>query len=247
MKAKEALGLAAEANGERGFMKKLLSSTGSVDKGSSRSSSSRARSSQQRGRLRKGSTAGHGIPVRGYFPYVMLVTKTDDGRTKIDYLVEPDVGGNVPVRFSRVVVKGALEKVIEIQETFQALRGFKEYDEEDGVAIGEALLAHRGKEEEFREEGGVEGVRVRYVFREFRGMREVAEKHKFLEGLLEAVTMNRLRPIGSVQSRLCNISLAEGRIVGSALAQAMAANLTAKAAVAEWVSRHPALKELEKE
>ena len=58
------------------------------------------------------------------------------------------------------------------------------------------------------------------------------------------MVQNTLRPAGAVKSSL---SLKEGETIGRGLAMALAANLTAEAAIDEWVLKYKALTELDRE
>jgi hypothetical protein len=58
---------------------------------------------------------------------------------------------------------------------------------------------------------------------------------------------NKLRPAGDSKAKLCNMSAKEAKVIGGALASCIAANLTAPAAVDEWMLRYPAMGELERE
>jgi hypothetical protein len=65
--------------------------------------------------------------------------------------------------------------------------------------------------------------------------------------LLAKVVANKLRPAGDSKTKLCNMSVKQANIIGGALASCIAANLTAPAAVDEWMLRYPAMGELDRE
>ncbi|GMI56889.1 hypothetical protein TeGR_g4895, partial [Tetraparma gracilis] len=79
------------------------------------------------------------------------------------------------------------------------------------------------------------------------GLKEVGEKHEWFKVLLAKVVANKLRPAGDSKAKLCNMSAKEANVIGGALALCIAANLTAPAAVDEWMLRYPAMGELERE
>ena len=60
------------------------------------------------------------------------------------------------------------------------------------------------------------------------------------------VVENELRTAGDVTSKLCSVSAKEGRKIGAGLAMALACNLTAEAAVDEWILKHRSLGELDR-
>jgi hypothetical protein len=64
--------------------------------------------------------------------------------------------------------------------------------------------------------------------------------------MMARVLENKLRPIGKVKSRLCNLSRKEGEKIGAGLAMSLSGNLTSAAAVDEWILKYPALQELDR-
>ncbi|GMI24556.1 hypothetical protein TeGR_g3140 [Tetraparma gracilis] len=72
-----------------------------------------------------------------------------------------------------------------------------------------------------------------------------------LPSMLKMTSMNdgstKLEPAGDSKAKLCNMSAKQANIIGGALASCIAANLTAPAAVDEWILRYPAMGELERE
>ncbi|GMI28241.1 hypothetical protein TeGR_g4461, partial [Tetraparma gracilis] len=61
------------------------------------------------------------------------------------------------------------------------------------------------------------------------------------------VVANKLRPAGDSKVKLCNMTVKQANVIGGALASCIAANLTAPAAVDEWILRYPAMGEMERE
>jgi hypothetical protein len=144
-------------------------------------------------------------------------------------------------------MKSRLAQVTEIQVFFLGIRGLDGWDEKDGEATGEVLVTmtdaekHHGKSETKVE------ARVRELMEKQTGLKELGEKYEWFELLLAKVVANKLRPAGDSKAKLCNMSVKEAKVIGGALASCIAANLTAPAAVDEWIGRYPALKELERE
>ena len=64
--------------------------------------------------------------------------------------------------------------------------------------------------------------------------------------MMARVVRNTLKPAGNVKSKLCSVSLKEGETIGRGLAMALASNLTAEAAVDEWILKHNSLGELDR-
>ena len=80
-----------------------------------------------------------------------------------------------------------------------------------------------------------------------KGLKEMGEKYEWFEVLLAKVVANKLWPAGDSKAKLYNTSLKQANIIGGALASCIAANLTAPAAVDEWMLRYPAMGELDRE
>jgi hypothetical protein len=144
-------------------------------------------------------------------------------------------------------VSSQLTAVTLAQEHFLSLRSLGELDEEDGKAVGNVMLNRtRAEMNPGKGETRVE-ARVRAAMEKQKGLKELAEKHEWIEVLLAKVVANKLRPAGDSKAKLCNMSVKEARVIGGALASCIAANLTAPAAVDEWILRYPAMGELERE
>jgi hypothetical protein len=140
-----------------------------------------------------------------------------------------------------------LEHVTEVKDRFQALRGLQDWDDKDGEATAEILVTKTDAEKHHGEGETRVGARVRAMMETHRGLRELGEKHEWFEELLKKIVENKLRPAGDSRAKLCNMSVKEAIVIGGALASCIAANLTAHAAVDEWILRYPAMGELERE
>jgi hypothetical protein len=151
----------------------------------------------------------------------------------------------------RQIMGSNLEHVSRVRDQFQAMRGLEEWDEKDGEAVGEVLVTktdaekHHGKGETRVE------VRVRTMMENHVGLRELGEKHAWFEALLAKALTNKLfskmRSVRFVSSKLCNLSVAHAEVIGGALAMCIASNLTAPAAVDEWIMKSPSMQELDQE
>jgi hypothetical protein len=185
--------------------------------------------------------------VRARFPSILKITSTSDGSTKLEYVMQPDMGGSVPLWLARSLMSRNLAWVTEIQRSFGGLRGLEEWDEKDGEATGEVLVTmtdaemHHGKGETKVE------ARVRELMEKQKGLKELGQKYEWFEVLLKKVVANKLRPASDSKVKLCNMSEKEANVIGGALASCIAANQTAHAAVDEWILRYPAMGELDRE
>ncbi|GMI32162.1 hypothetical protein TeGR_g11318 [Tetraparma gracilis] len=185
--------------------------------------------------------------VRGKYYMAVKITRVDDTWTKLEYVVNPDSGGSIPRWFVKRWVSSQLTAVTLAQEHFLSLRSLGELDEEDGKAVGNVMLSRTRAEKKLGKRETRVKARVRAAMEKQKGLKELAEKHEWIEVLLAKVVANKLRPAGDSKAKLCNMSVKEARVIGGALASCIAANLTAPAAVDEWILRFPAMGELDRE
>jgi hypothetical protein len=185
--------------------------------------------------------------VRARYPSVMKVTRTGDGSTQLEYALQPDAGGSLPLWLIHRKMGATLAWVTTIQTYFVAMRALQDLDAKDGEAVGEVLATKTDAEKHHRE-GETKGqARVRVLMEKHRGLRELGQKHEWFKALLTKIVENKLRPGGDSKAKLCNMSEKEAKVIGGALASCIAANLTAPAAVDEWILRYPAMGELDRE
>jgi hypothetical protein len=183
--------------------------------------------------------------VRGALPSVMKLMRLKANVTTIEYVVHPDAGGSVPSFVMNLQLAKNLQRVTEAQEYFQSLRRLVLWDSDDSKAVGEVMVI-RTKEEEHREKGETKvSARMRELFKKYKGLKEIGEKYEFFQGMMTLVVENKLRSAGDVSTRLCNVSKKEGRTIGGGLALSLVSNLTAEAAVDEWIGKYPALRDLD--
>jgi hypothetical protein len=188
--------------------------------------------------------------IRARFFAVVKLSRSKGGFTDVDYLLQLDLGGNdhghLVKSFLRFYLIQQLRRTYALCQYFQALCGLEQWNEKDGNAVGEILMSET-KEEKHRENGETKvGARMRGLFKKYKGLNEIGSKYGFVEGMLARVVQNKLRPAGNVWTKLCNVSMKEGRTMGSGLAMSLASNLTAEAAVDEWIGKYPSLRELDK-
>jgi hypothetical protein len=185
--------------------------------------------------------------VRATYPSTMKIKRVGDSMVRLEYVIQPDFGGHVPAWAMARYMGSNLGYVTEIKDHFQSLRGLELWGEEDGEAVGEVLVTKTDAEMQHgKGESRVE-ARVRELMGKQRGLKELGQKHEWFEVLLAKVVANKLRPAGDSQAKICNMSVKEANVIGGALASCIAANLTAPAAVDEWILRYPAMGELERD
>jgi hypothetical protein len=134
-----------------------------------------------------------------------------------------------------------------IREHFIALRGIGEWDADDGEAVGELLVMKSDAEKHLGKGETRAEARLREKTENHKGLKELGERYEWFKVLLTKIVENKLRPAGDSKAKLCNMSEKEARVIGGALASCIAANLTAPAAVDEWILRYPAMGELDRE
>ena len=185
--------------------------------------------------------------VRASYPSTLKIKPLGNDSSRLEYVIHPDAGGAVPAWVMNLVIGKSLARVIQTQEYFQAGRRLAEWMEEDGRCTGEFCLM-KTKEEKLHGKGETRvEARVRGLMTKHKGLKELGEKHEWFAVLLTKIVENKLRPAGDSKAKLCNMSEKEAKVIGGALASCIAANLTAPAAVDEWILRYPAMGELERE
>jgi hypothetical protein len=185
--------------------------------------------------------------VRARYPSMLKMSSTSDGSTKLEFVMQPDAGGSLPLWLARSTISQSLAWVAEIQQFFGGVRGLDEWDAKDGEAVGEVLVTKTGAEKHHGKGESRKEARVRELMGTHKGLKELREKHEWFEVLLARVVANKLRPAGDSTVKLCNMTEKEAKVIGGALASCIAANLTAEAAVDEWILRYPAMGELDRE
>jgi hypothetical protein len=193
--------------------------------------------------------------VRATFPSTYRLTRLHNNRTRIELVVHPDPGGSIPRWVSNLYVAKQLFYVTSIEEYFQELRGIEEYDAYDGRAVGESMVI-KTQADKFREltkarkrQGNsltASQARMRFLFRKYKGLKEIGRKYCFFEEMMARIVQNKLRSAQDMGTKLCNLTAKEGATIGAGLAMSLASSLTAEAAVDEWIWRYPALLELDR-
>jgi len=176
--------------------------------------------------------------VRGKFPSAMRIKRKNDKETTLEYVIHPDAGGSLPNWLMSRYLGSNLSYVTEIQEYFLALRGLDEFDADDGRAVGEVMCIETEAEKLPEKSENKQSARMRELFKKHLSLGEIGKRYEFFEGMMARVVRSTLKPAGDVNSKLCSVSLKEGETIGRGLAMALASNLTAEAAVDEWVLKY---------
>jgi hypothetical protein len=175
------------------------------------------------------------------------IEEIEPGLCRITYVNQLDMGGRVPVWVMNFYVVKNLSLTYRIKAHFQGLRVLEEFDWRDAEAMADMLMVKTDAETHHRKGETMVEARVREMMKKQKGLKELGEKHEWFEVLLAKVVENKLRPAKDSKTKLSNMSAKEAKVIGRALASSIAANLTAHAAVDEWILRYPAMGELERE
>eukprot|EP00520_Triparma_pacifica_P017698 CAMPEP_0118637882 /NCGR_PEP_ID=MMETSP0785-20121206/3387_1 /TAXON_ID=91992 /ORGANISM="Bolidomonas pacifica, Strain CCMP 1866" /LENGTH=1359 /DNA_ID=CAMNT_0006529093 /DNA_START=929 /DNA_END=5008 /DNA_ORIENTATION=- len=192
--------------------------------------------------------------------------KVGEKKTKVDMVVELDLGENTGKATINEYLKDLLGKVSEAAYHFGNLLRGSEVTEEDAKLIAENLM-RKIKE---RKKGESKEEVVKGFVMENTALRELLKKYSFqrelkvlenivdnaivevvrgfdfnsIEPLLVAVVEGKLRKAGEVKADARSMVAKEGEMVGGALAIKMATTLTSSHAVDEWRLQYPALQEV---
>jgi hypothetical protein len=133
--------------------------------------------------------------VRIEYFSAMKIIKINDGETRVEYVVRPDLGGNVPAFYMNFYMNRFVSYPTEIQKSFEKVRSLSNWDAKDGRAIGEALLIK--VDAESRKVRPVrlsrEEARVRALLAQYKGLKEACERWEWLTGMLVRVLETKLR------------------------------------------------------
>ena len=179
----------------------------------------------------------------------------------MEFALNPILAGNIPNFVSRFLMADQLNWLAFVQAHFLKRRLLKEFDEEDGEALGEALFVEISDMEKTaaaavdqvpadlfqcdRDVVGIEFQKILFVCNNYAAMAEFAKEKEWFVPMMAHVLMNRLRPGEECEARSEAMNLVQGRIVGRGFASFLATNMSVEAAVDEWILRYQCLKELD--
>ena len=179
--------------------------------------------------------------IRGTYPSALRISKLSAHETKLDYVIHPDAGGNVPTWFMNAQLRTNLAYMTQIREYFQALKKIEHWNVRDGRTVGEALVLIYRKGRSNAE------TAVKELFSQSEGLTEVGLQHYFFEEMLVKIVSGRPRPTTQVRTSLCNLSKKEGRDIGQSFAILLASHSTGVSAADDFIGMYPALIEIDKE
>jgi hypothetical protein len=138
--------------------------------------------------------------------------------------------------------------VSQVQRYFQNLRKLDELDVEDGTAMGTMLMDSMdafvvGCSRSNRQAMG--RLAVTAMMEKNRALRELHGRYKAFAPMLINILRNRLAPPCKVNKPLADITEADGRKIGKTMSSLIIGNLTAAAAVDEFILTFPSMRELD--
>jgi hypothetical protein len=116
--------------------------------------------------------------VRGSFPSCMKMERLSENETSIDWICHPSAGGSVPSWIGNYLMGEQLEYTADVQQFFQQLRGLKELDAADGVAIGEHFMIKANAEKRMTKAKKNAAVRVPEMMANHKSLKELGEQHE---------------------------------------------------------------------
>ncbi|GMI19234.1 hypothetical protein TeGR_g13668, partial [Tetraparma gracilis] len=140
--------------------------------------------------------------VRGKYPSTMKITRTERNAAKIEYVIHPDAGGRIPLWVMLRNMNNSLATVTRVKEHFLSRRGLGGWDEEDGEAVGEVLVTKTDAEKHHESGETRAEARVGAMMEAHKGLKELGQKHEWIEVLLKKVVANKLRPAGDSKVKL---------------------------------------------
>ena len=139
--------------------------------------------------------------------------------------------------------------IIEAVEYFQNLRPCRNLNEQDGKNMGEVLMSRvmkASKDSGWKHRvANIEEV-IDTFYVENDGLRTFIELNPSFDGFFQTIITNKLRPRSTVNLALASLSRPDAQGIAASLPIAVLTNVDGSAAVDEWISNYPSLKELDK-
>ena len=185
--------------------------------------------------------------VRGTYPSAIKITTIGNSEAEIEYAIDPNFGGDIPLWVMNFYIDSNLSYVTEIQYYFQGLRQFSEYDEKDGAAVGEMFMIKTKEEVKKRKVQLHEyHVRVAHVVNTHVALTMFSADNPWFPSLVEGMLSNWLREPIVIKTKLDNLSHKEAFTIGRSFAFTLFDRQTANAAVDMFINEYVSLVELRK-
>jgi len=141
--------------------------------------------------------------IRAEFSSAMRIKRKNDNETTVEYVMHPNMGGQIPGFVMNAQLASNLSYITDIQEYFQAQRGLDAWDGEDGKAVGEILFQWTAEESHHGKGVTRKQARVADLRKKYKGLQDVTLKYVWFEAMLVRVLDNKLRLTPYVNTRLC--------------------------------------------
>ena len=171
------------------------------------------------------------------------IVKRSEFAAKVTYMVQIDSPTSSVIDEEKQLQRQLALEVRKVTETvrhyFQRERELKDYDNGDGLIIGEKLASLK----EFEFSGSSEQW-VEKVINEHAGMRQLCDLYAWLPELLQGMLSMWLKAPVAVASKLDNVTELEASFIGSSLATSLKSRKVADNGVDEWTSNYVSIEEL---
>ncbi|GMI33932.1 hypothetical protein TeGR_g14783, partial [Tetraparma gracilis] len=173
------------------------------------------------------------------------VTKISEGVAQITCTTQTDLAGSIPKYVNDTLsIPAAAGLPLSVLRRFVQVKKTAQLDAADAKELGLLLVLDLNGARSERVPQPLKAKLKTFVERT-AALRSVQNAHPWFEALLFEMLRNRLRVPKGCDRALVEITEGDARKVGRAFANALVANVTAEAAVDEWVLKYPALGELE--
>ena len=166
----------------------------------------------------------------------------------VEMIINLNFGGTpFPLFLQVFYIAGNLRRVTAAEQYFQGLRLLSEYDEKDGVAVGEVFMLKTKEEKKKNREGRhAYQIRVANVVNKHLALKEFAKEHPWFPPLVEGMMSKWLHDPTVVKTKRNNLSMKEANKIGLSLSGPLRARKAARVGVDVWIREYPALVELAK-
>ncbi|GMI28751.1 hypothetical protein TeGR_g8009 [Tetraparma gracilis] len=165
--------------------------------------------------------------------------------TRMTVTTTMNLGGSIP-RFvsDSVTIPAAARAPLSTLRYFNQAKPAESFEAADARELGLLLVLDLNDVRSKRDPGPLE-AKLRTFVERSAALRSVQDAHPWFEALLVEALRNRLRVPKGCDKVLAEMTEGDARKAGRAFANALVVNVSAEAAVDEWVMTYPALGELE--
>ncbi len=185
--------------------------------------------------------------IRAEVCSVNRLQQISHGLCRVVNLTRREFGGNSTKWLQKYSAKFSMSRMSSMQRYFQGIRRLEDWDAEDGKVVAEFMLIRAEVETKRGATQSEVDTRIKSLFEDFYGLRTWKGTHEFAEVMMAKVIECKLRPANDMRKKSTILSLKDGQMIGGAFAGILATNTAPDSAVDEWVSRYPALKEMDTE